>query len=191
MERLPPGRHGLPREQVRESQRRRLAAAATAALAERGYAGITVTEIAKGAGVSTSSFYKHFEDLWACVLVAYEDGAERLGERIEAACGEAEGADPVRAAVAAALALLAAEPALARLLSSDPPSQAGALWTARRDLVSRLARMLRDARGDQGDGERQLRLIGAAIAVVSLRAGDRAARLTGLAPALADLLLAP
>jgi hypothetical protein len=61
----------------------------------------------------------------------------------------------------------------------------------RRDLVSRLAAMLRDARGGQGDGERELRLIGAALAVVSLRAGGGAARLADLAPALADLLLAP
>jgi len=191
MERLPPGRHGLPREQVRESQRRRLTAAATATLAERGYGQITVTAIAQRAGVSTSSFYKHFEDLWACVLAAYEEGAKRLGERIESARGDAEGADRVRAAVAAALALLTTEPALAQLLSGDPPSQVGALWTARRDLTSRLAAMLRDARGGQGDGEREQRLIGAAIAVVSLRAGDRAARLADLAPALADLLLAP
>jgi AcrR family transcriptional regulator len=192
MERLPPGRHGLPREQVRESQRLRLTAAATTALAERGYAGITVTEVAKGAGVSTSSFYKHFEDLWACMLAAYEEAAELLGERIEAACEEAQGADRVRAGAEAALALLAAEPALAQLLSGDPPSQAGALWTARRDLVSRLAAMLRDARRGQGDGERELRLIGAAIAVVSRRATNGgAARLADLAPALADLLLAP
>ena len=114
MERLPPGRHGLPPERVRESQRLRLTAAATAALAERGYAGVTVTEIAKRAGVSTSSFYKHFGDLWACVLAAYEEGAERLGEQVEAACGEAEGGRGAQAAIEAALALLAAEPALAQ-----------------------------------------------------------------------------
>jgi len=191
MERLPPGRHGLPREQVRESQRRRLTAAATTVLAECGYAGVTVTKVAKGAGVSTSSFYKHFGDLWACLLAAYEDGAERLRGQVGASCGEAEGGQRVRAGIEAALRLLAAEPALAQLLSGDPPSQAGTLWTARRGLTARLAAMLRDARGGQGDGERELRLIGAAIAVVSLRAGDRAARLTGLAPALADLLLAP
>jgi AcrR family transcriptional regulator len=192
MERLPPGRHGLPREQVRESQRRRLTAAATAVLAERGYGQITVTKVARRAGVSTSSFYKHFEDLWACVLAAYEEGAELLGEQIQVACSRAEEGERVQAAVKDTLVLLATAPALAQLLSGDPPGQAGALWTARRHLTSRLAAMLRDARGGQGDGERELRLIGAAIALVSLRAGGRgAARLGDLAPALADLLLAP
>jgi AcrR family transcriptional regulator len=191
MERLPPGRHGLPREQVRESQRRRLTAAATAALAERGYAGVTVTEVAKRAGVSTSSFYKHFDDLWACLLAAHGEGAELLCEQIEAACSGAEEGERVRAGVNAALVLFAAAPDLAQLLCGDPPGQAGALWTARRDLVSRLAAMLREARGGRGDGERELRLIGAALAVVPLRGGDGAARLGDLAPALADLLLAP
>ena len=52
--------------------------------------------------------------------------------------------------------------------------------------------MLRDARGGQGDGERELRLIAAATALVSLKAsGDGVARQGDLAPALADLLLAP
>lgn len=192
MERLPAGRHGLPREQVRESQRRRLTAAATAALAERGYAGITVTEVAKRAGVSTSSFYKRFDDLWACLLTAYEEGAGLLCERIEVAGGAAEGGERVQAGVTAALGLFAAAPALAQLLCGDPPGQVGALWAARRDLVSRLAAMLCDARGGRGDGEREMRLIAAATAVVSLRtSGSGAARLGDLAPALAALLLAP
>jgi len=190
--RLPPGRHGLPPEQVRESQRRRLTAAATAVLAERGYGQITVTEVAKRAGVSTSSFYKHFGDLWDCVLAAYEEGAERLTAGIEAACGGTEGRDRARAGIEAGLTLLAPEPALAQLLSGDPPSQAGALWTARRSLLARLASMLHHARGGQGGGERELQLIAAATALVSLKASDGGGkRLADLGQPLADLLHAP
>lgn len=189
--RLPPGRHGLSREQVRESQRRRLTATATAALGERGYGAITLTGVARGAGVSTASFYQHFGDVWACLLAAFDAGGDRLCERIEEACGEAKGRpdDRVRSGTAGALKLLAAEPALAYLLSTEPPSPAGELWTARRHLIARLAAMLRDAHGQQGDGARETRLIAAAFALVSIRTrGGSADSIAGLEPALATIL---
>jgi AcrR family transcriptional regulator len=193
--RLPPGRHGLPRELVRESQRQRLTAAASAALAERGYGEITVTEVAKRAGVSTATFYKHFDDLWACLLAAYEAGVERLGERIESACAAAasdSAAERGRAGIAGALALLAAEPALTHLLATEPPSQAAALWAARRRLVARLVALLRKVRERQGDAEREARLVGGALALVSIRARSNGAeQLRDLAPALTEFLLAP
>jgi AcrR family transcriptional regulator len=189
--RLPPGRHGLSREQVRESQRRRLTAAATAALREEGYGAITLTEVARGAGVSTATFYQHFGDVWACLLAAFEAGGDRLCERIEEACGEARdpAAEPVQAGVAGALELLAGEPVLAYLLSTEPPSRAEALWAARRRLVARLAGMLRGVHGQRGDGGREARLIAGAIALVSIGAKGRdAGSIADLQPTLVAIL---
>lgn len=90
-ERLPPGRHKLSREEVRASQLRRLRAAAAEALREDGYARVTTTAVARRAGVSTATLYRYHGDLWACLLDAYEAGAEALCERIEAACAAAGG----------------------------------------------------------------------------------------------------
>jgi AcrR family transcriptional regulator len=192
LKRLPPGRHGLPRELVRESQTLRLLTAAAESLAELGYGQVTTTAIAKRAGVSTSTFYKRFDDLWACLLAAYEAATERLCGEVEAACATA-GPDRGRqaeAGIAAALALLAAEPSLAHLLSAEPPSQAAALWSARLRLTARLAILLNSIREFGGSAEREARLIGGAMSLVSMRARIRGAdRLEDLAPALSEILL--
>ena len=186
--RLPPGRHGIPSDLVRAHQRLRLLDAAAAALAEQGYGHITAARITELAGVSSRTFYQHFEDLWACLLAAFESEAARLCQEIEGACPDA------RAGIAAGLRFLAAEPDAARLLSAEPPPQIAALAMARRDLIERLGAMLRaalrtDATTPLPGLER--RLIGAALALVSTRSatGDPQ-RLRELEPELTELLLA-
>lgn len=186
--RLPPGNHGIPADLVRAHQRLRLLEAAAAALAEQGYGRITAARVTELAGVSSRTFYQHFEDLWACLLAAYETEAGRL-------CDEIERAPDARAGIAAAIEFLAADPDAARLLSAESPPQIAALAAARRDLVERLGAMLRKALTDPG-GPTPLpglerRLIGAALAMVSTRAarGDPE-RLRALEPELSDLLLA-
>jgi AcrR family transcriptional regulator len=187
--RLPPGRHGIPADLVRAHQRVRLLEAAASALAEQGYGRITAARITELARVSSRTFYQHFEDLWACLLAAYETEAGRLCQRIEAACPDA------LAGISAGIRFLAADPAVARLLSAEPPPQVAPLAAARRDLVERLGAMLRGALTDP-DGATPLpglerRLIGAALALVATRAaaGDPQ-RLRELEPELTDLLLA-
>ena len=76
---LPRGPHSLSREQVAESQRSRLLAAVTKLLAERGFAGLKVTDIARDAGVSLATFYEHFADKTECMFAAYEQFANALG----------------------------------------------------------------------------------------------------------------
>lgn len=117
MERLPRGRHGLPREYVAQNQRERLLAALAECLEENGYDGTTVSTIGKRAGVSKSDFYKQFESKDACFVAAYDDSVERIRERVLAACDETEDwAAGVLAALAALLDLLVAEPAQAGLV---------------------------------------------------------------------------
>jgi AcrR family transcriptional regulator len=117
VERLPRGRHGLPREYVAQNQRERLLASLAACLEESGYDGTTVSTIGKRAGVSKSDFYKQFESKDACFVAAYDDSVERIRERVLAACEETEGwAAGVLAALTALLDLLVAEPAQAGLV---------------------------------------------------------------------------
>lgn len=195
--RLPPGRHGIPADLVRAHQRQRLLEAAAAALAEQGYGRLTAARVTELAGVSSRTFYQHFEDLWACLLAAYEVEAGRLCEEIDAACRAPDDADRrerARAGIGAALAFLAEEPAVARLLSAEPPPQIVALATARRGLVERLGAMLRRVLAAAGPTPLpglERRLIGAALALVASRAtGGDPQRLRDLEPELAELLLA-
>jgi AcrR family transcriptional regulator len=120
VERLPRGRHGLPREFVERNQRERLLCGVAEALYELGYEKTTVAAIGKRAGVSKSDFYKHFEGKDACFLAAYDDVVERIRERVTVACEEAgDWASGVRDALAAVLDFLASEPAQARLAMVD------------------------------------------------------------------------
>ncbi|HEX6688832.1 MAG TPA: TetR/AcrR family transcriptional regulator [Solirubrobacterales bacterium] len=194
--RLPPGRHGIPADLVRAHQRQRLLEAAAAALAEQGYGRLTAARVTELAGVSSRTFYQHFEDLWACLLAAYETEAALLCAEIESGCGTAGDERDSRAqgGIAVALDFLACRPSVARLLSAEPPPQIAALAGARRDLVERLGTMLRAALTDP-EGATPLpglerRLVGAALALVSSRAasGDPQ-RLRDLEPELSELLL--
>jgi AcrR family transcriptional regulator len=114
--RLPPGRHGLPREFVVHNQRERLIAGLAEAIAENGYAGTTIGHITRHAAVSRRTFYEHFSSKDECFVAAYDTVMAELRERIGAAYDEVDDwPRAVRAGIAAMLAFLVSEPNLARL----------------------------------------------------------------------------
>jgi AcrR family transcriptional regulator len=118
--RLPAGAHGIPRDVVARNQRERLIAAVAEACAEHGYAETTVAGLAQRAGVSTATFYKLFADKAECALEAHRELSERLLEEVDRACEAARGRETkVRAGIQTALALLAADPPTARLLTVE------------------------------------------------------------------------
>src|SRR5215468_972860 len=117
MERLPRGRHGLPREFVAQNQRERLLAALAECLEEKGYERTTVSMIGKRAGVSKSDFYKQFESKDACFVAAYDTAVERIRDRVKEACAERKDwGSGVLDALDALLQLFEAEPAQAQLV---------------------------------------------------------------------------
>jgi len=67
---LPRGRHQLSRQQVQDAQRVRLMVAFTELLADRGYAGVRIGDIASRATVSSQSFYELFASKEACAVAA-------------------------------------------------------------------------------------------------------------------------
>lgn len=117
--RLPPGAHGIPSETVERNQRERLIAAAAEACAEKGYAETSVADLARRAGVSTATFYKLFAGKLECFLEAHRELLERLLEEVDRVCREVEGEARVRTGVQTVLALLAADPPTARLLTVE------------------------------------------------------------------------
>lgn len=118
--RLPPGSHGIPAEVVARNQRERLVAAMAEECAEAGYAEATVSAVAKRAGVSSLTFYKQFEGKRECMLAAHEELLGRLLEAVDREAGEeGDATASARAALRTALAIFAADPPSARLLTVE------------------------------------------------------------------------
>lgn len=116
LSRLPPGRHGLPREFVVHNQRERLIAGLAEAVAERGYGGTTIADITRHAAVSRRTFYEHFEGKDECFVAAFDTVTTQLREVVdEAYQDEDDWAAAIRAGIEAMLDFLAGEPTLARL----------------------------------------------------------------------------
>jgi AcrR family transcriptional regulator len=114
--RLPPGRHGLPREFVTHNQRERLIAGIAEAIAEHGYSGTTIAHITRAAAVSRRTFYEHFKSKDECFVAAYDAVMAELRERVSEAFEESEDwPRAIRGGIDAMLEFLAANPNLARL----------------------------------------------------------------------------
>jgi AcrR family transcriptional regulator len=152
--RLPHGRHGLPPEFVERNQSQRLLASLIRNVAEHGYNATTITAVTDGAGVTTRTFYKYFDSVEACYLVAFDAVAAILAERLEAAWSAAEEWPPrVHAALAAALDFFAGSPELATLLLSEPFVAGPTIARRYQEDLGRLAAYLAEGRAlsEQGD----------------------------------------
>jgi AcrR family transcriptional regulator len=93
--------------------------AVVAAVAEGGFADMTVADVVARAGVSRRTFYEQFDDKLDCFLAAYETRADALLHEVEEAVATAAPADRLRAGLSAYLGRLAAEPTFARVLTID------------------------------------------------------------------------
>jgi AcrR family transcriptional regulator len=200
LSRLPPGRHGLPREFVVHNQRERLIAGLAEAVAENGYSGTTIAHITRHAAVSRRTFYEHFSSKDECFVAAYDTVMAELRERVaEAFDQEEEWPGAVRAGIAAMLEFLTAEPNLARL-SMVEALVAGPVVVERYDaaiqslvpyfqagregrspeILSRLSPTTEEA------------LVGGMVSLISRRIfADRAEELESLLPDLVEFTLTP
>jgi AcrR family transcriptional regulator len=101
------------------TQRERMLDAVVAAVAEKGYADMTVADVVSGAGVSRRTFYEQFDDKLDCFLAAYEFRAHALLGEVEAAVAAAEPGERLRAGLTTYLTGLARQPMFARVLIID------------------------------------------------------------------------
>ncbi len=98
------------------SSEQRIIRGFAAAVAERGYAGATISSIAAAASISQHTFYEHFEDKADALLAALDSsGAQMLAAALPAARRAREWPHAVHVALATAADFLATEPAFARL----------------------------------------------------------------------------
>jgi AcrR family transcriptional regulator len=194
--RLPPGRHGLPREFVVQNQRERLAAGMIAAIAERGYHATTISDIAAAAGVSRRTFYGYFKTKEDCFADTYESVAGFLFSAMaEAGEGERGWAAQVHARLGALLEVFAANPDLVRFTLAVPPAAGGAVAARYREVLDRLLATLAEGRPKSVRRPTEAAEHGiagglAALLVDRVEAGE-GERLPELLPDLVELALTP
>jgi AcrR family transcriptional regulator len=194
--RLPPGRHGLPREFVTENQRQRLAGGAIQTVAEVGYHAATVSQISAAAGVSRRTLYGYFPSKAECVFDTYELVTEFLLERMtEAASSDAEWPARVAARLSSLVSAYAANPDLARFTLIAPPAAGGELAARYRAFLERLLAALtadRPAGGRSTMPAAEQALIGGIAALIAERvAAGKGEQLPEMVPDLIQVVLAP
>ncbi len=110
-----PGRHSLPREFIAQHQRVRIINGLALEASEKGYRAVTVADVVRRAGIARNTFYENFSSKEECFLAAQQYAMNAALEQVVEAAGEAdEWAQRVEAGLAAFLAYVAREPALAR-----------------------------------------------------------------------------
>ncbi len=193
LSRLPPGRHGLPREFVKQNQRDRLTAGTIAAIAEHGYEDATISQIVAAAGLSRRTFYGYFKTKEACYLAACEEVVGHLREVArEAAEDGPDWPQMVRARLSAALETFAANLDLGVLLLIAPSRAGGAVGERYRAGLERAyAELAAGApKGTAPSRAVEVGLMGGVAALV-IREIEAGGDPTDLLPDLTQLVLAP
>jgi AcrR family transcriptional regulator len=119
--RLPSGRHDLAREEVVKSQRERIVDATAAIVAEKGFAGLTIPEIASRANVSHETFYEMYPTKHDAFLGAQKVGLHQA-LRVTAEAYDTRGVDwheGIAAGIDALTEFVCSEPAHAHLTLVD------------------------------------------------------------------------
>lgn len=111
---LKPG-PGKDASQVADHQRTRIHSAMLELVAENGYEAVTVRDLARAAGVSTRSFYKHYSSKEQCFLRVLQLATQRALRFFERPRECEADEDRIRHAIGA----LASEPMVVRLLCVD------------------------------------------------------------------------
>jgi AcrR family transcriptional regulator len=193
--RLPPGRHGLPRELVAENQRERLLNGVVDAVAEHGYNQTTIGAVTEAAKISRRTFYEYFEGKEDCFLAAYEMIDEHVrGSMLAAGDPDRPWPEQVRARLEALLVVLSRDRAVARFYLTEPLAAGGEVAARYRDAMQMLAETIRPESpvSDMNVEVRDQALMGGIATLIArrLKAGG-SERLRELLPDLVELALAP
>ena len=127
-------------------QRARMLEAITRAVAAKGYASVTVSDVVAGAGVSRRTFYEHFREREDCFLAAFSAAAEVVREEIARAIRELDEPgwrEVLRVALETYLRALATEPEVARVLKIDIFGAGPAAVDRGREVGERFVELLR------------------------------------------------
>ncbi len=125
--------------------RERLTAGLATAIAEKGYAAVTIADVVRAARVSKRTFYEHFPDKEACFLALYAETSDELIELIATSAAIAPGSWEARIATAARAYFerVAGEPELIRAAMLEIQAAGPRARALRRDVQRRYAEQLR------------------------------------------------
>ncbi len=178
----------LSREQVAEVQRARIMRAAAQVVAEHGFSGASITQVAKAAGVSRATFYDLFENFEQCFLTVLDAAMRRTSARIAQAFAQnATWEEQAVAGLAALLSALDADLCLARVCLVEALAAGPVALEYHAREIELLKHMVNSAAGPARTGRHSSTL--SAEATVVAVAGILHRRLiTGEAPPFIDLL---
>jgi len=194
-EKLPPGRHGLPRDLVAENQRERLLNGVVEAVAEHGYNETTIGKITKAAKISRRTFYEYFPGKEECFLAAYEMIDEHVRSSVmKSADPDEPWPEQVRERLSILLSVLSHDPVVARFYLVEPLIAGGEPAARYREAMQLLAEAVRPRQtlADMDVEVRDQALIGGVATLISRRLkAEESERLPELLPELTELVLAP
>jgi AcrR family transcriptional regulator len=183
---------------VSEIQRARIIGAMGELVRERNGGGVTVAHVVARSGISRRTFYELFDDREACFLAAFDRAIAQARESVVAAHrGGGRWRERIRAALAAALAFLDAEPERGYLCVVGALGGGPRALQRRAAVVGALADAVHAGGGDARRGRRPDRLVaegvvGAVLAVIHTRMQERDARpLVGLLNPLMGMIVLP
>jgi AcrR family transcriptional regulator len=117
---LSSGRHGLSAAEVERHQIARLEGAMVEATARHGFAGTTVAELVGLAGVSKTTFYRHFASKQECFLATFDAIIDEVTARVSETYREPGGfSERLTRALSTFMEIAADEPAAASLAAID------------------------------------------------------------------------
>jgi AcrR family transcriptional regulator len=148
---LPSGRsrHGLSPDEVAATQRARLIDGVIEAVARKGYAPLTVGDIAAAARVSRRTFYEHFRDKEDCFMAAIDAVTQEvLGEMASAAASAEHWLSAVNTSVAAYLRAFVERPDFARAFNLEILAAGPRALEFRAEVHRRFAELYRDLYAD-------------------------------------------
>jgi AcrR family transcriptional regulator/DNA-binding MarR family transcriptional regulator len=144
---------GLAPGQVTDIQRSRLLAAAVRAVEELGYTRATVAHITRRARVSRRTFYELFANREECMAALLESVVSDISEEIAGAgLAGLPWRERMRRGLAAILAFLDREPALARVCVVQSARGGQGVLERREEILSRLAVAVDEGRSESARG---------------------------------------
>ncbi|MUL64462.1 hypothetical protein BOO86_08315 [Mycobacterium sp. CBMA 234] len=151
---LPRHRHGFTRDEVRKSQETRVRVATVEVVADHGYAGASVRQIASRAGISTKTFYELYPDKEAAFLATYA-AVDLVVEWMRAAAARARtAAEVIEAGTRTYLETLASQPAFTQSLVVEAVASTDRIRARRSvglsDFAGVMVQHLRRVRGPAG-----------------------------------------
>ncbi len=125
--------------------RARITGGLAAAIAEKGYAAVTIADVVRLARVSKRTFYEHFADKEACFVALYAETSDELLALIAATAANVAGPweERLGAAARAYFERVAAEPELIRAALLEIQAAGPRARKLRRDVQRRYAELLR------------------------------------------------